>query len=126
MIQQQTVLNVSDNSGAKKVKCIKVLGGYKKKTAMLGNTIVVSVKELRNKSKKTAKVKKGEVHRALILKTKKKIKNKDGSNFFFDSNSVCLINKQNKIIGTRILIPISKKFKKGKFSKFSNLSTGTF
>lgn len=124
MIQQQTLLKVSDNSGAKSVKCIKVLGGYKKKTAKLGDTIVVSIKELRNKSKKTSKVKKGEVHRALILKTKKNIINKDGSTFFFDLNSVCLINKQNKPIGSRILAPISKKLKKGKFSKFSNLSIG--
>lgn len=125
MIQQQTILNVLDNSGAKKVKCIKVLGGYKKKNSLLGDTIVVSIKELRNKSKKTSKVKKGEVHKALILKTKAKSFNKDGSCFFFDSNSVCLITKQAKPIGSRILGPIPKKFKKGKYLKFSNISTGT-
>ena len=72
MIQQQTLVNVLDNSGAKKAKCIKVLGGYKKKNSFLGDTIVVSIKELRNKSKKTSKVKKGEVYKALVLKTKSK------------------------------------------------------
>lgn len=126
MIQQQTILKVSDNSGAKDVKCIKVLGGYKKKTAYLGETIVVSIKELRNKSKKTSKVKKGEVHKAFILKTKNKQTNKDGSVVFFCSNSVCLINNQNKPIGSRILTPIPKKFKKGKFSKLASISVGTF
>ena len=125
MIQQQTILKVSDNSGAKKIKCIKVLGGYKKKTAGLGEIIVVSVKELRNKAKKNSKVKKGEVHRAIILKTKTKQTNKDGSIFFFTSNSACLINKQLKPVGSRILSPIPKKFKKGKFSKLTNISVGT-
>jgi large subunit ribosomal protein L14 len=125
MIQQQTILKVSDNSGAKTVKCIKVLGGYKKKIARLGDIIVVSVKELRNKSKKTSKVKKGEIYKALILKTKTKQINKDGSVFFFDTNSVCLINKQKKPFGSRILSPIPKQFKKGKYSKFANISIGT-
>jgi large subunit ribosomal protein L14 len=83
MIQQQTILKVSDNSGAKTVKCIKVLGGFKKKFAKLGNTIVVSIQELRNKSRKTSKVKKGEVFKALIIKTKSKQQNKDGSIIFF-------------------------------------------
>ena len=127
MIQQQTILKVSDNSGAKKVKCIKVLGGYKKKTAKLSDSIVVSVKSLRNKSKKTSRVKKGEVYTAIILKTKSKQLNKDGSSFFFQSNSVCLVNKQKNPIGSRILDPLpKKKFKKGKYSKIINISTGTF
>ena len=91
MIQQQTILKVIDNSGAKTVKCIKVLGGYKKKYAFLGEVIIVSVKNLRNKSKITSKVKKGEVCRALIVRTKKKYSNKDGSIFFFNHNCVCLI-----------------------------------
>ena len=72
MIQQQTILKVADNSGAKNLKCIKVLGGYKKKIARAGDLIVVSIKELRNKSKKLSKVKKGEVYKALVLKTKTK------------------------------------------------------
>jgi large subunit ribosomal protein L14 len=125
MIQQQTILKASDNSGAKTLKCIKVLGGYKKKTARLGDIIVVSIKELRNKSKKTSKVKKGEIYKALILKTKTKQINKDGSAFFFNTNSACLINKQKKPFGSRILSPIPKQFKKGKYSKFANISIGT-
>ena len=125
MIQQQTVLKVTDNSGAKNVKCIKVLGGFKRKFAKLGNVIVVSVKNLRNRSKQTSKVKKGEIYKALIIKTKKKKTNKDGSHIFFSSNSVSLINKQNKPLASRILGPVSKTLKKGKYSKFSNISTGT-
>ncbi len=124
MIQQQTVVNVLDNSGAKKAKCIKVLGGYKKKNSFLGDTIVVSIKELRNKSKKTSKVKKGEVYKALVLKTKSKQFNKDGSLSFFSSNCVCLVNKQNKPIGSRILGPVSRKLKKKKHTKIFNISTG--
>ena len=125
MIQQQTILKIYDNSGAKNVKCIKVLGGYKKKTAKLGDSIVVSIKDLRNKSKNESKVKKGEVHRAVVLKTKTKRTNKDGSILFFDSNSACLINKQNKPIGSRILGPVPKQFKKGKYSKLASISLGT-
>lgn len=125
MIQQQTILKVSDNSGAKTLKCIKVLGGYKKKTAQLGDFVIVSVKELRNKLKQGSKVKKGEVYKAVVLKTKRKHTNKDGSNFFFKTNSACLINKQNKPFGSRILSPIPKKFKKDKYSKLANISVGT-
>lgn len=125
MIQQQTILKVSDNSGAKTLKCIKILGGHKKKSAHLGDFVIVSVKELRNKLKKSSKVKKGEVYKALILKTKKRYMNKDGSSFFFKTNSACLINKQNKPFGSRILSPIPKPLKKGKYSKFANISIGT-
>lgn len=125
MIQQQTILKVADNSGAKIVKCIKVLGGFKKRFAKTCNVIVVSIKELRNKSKKTSKVKKGDVYKALIVKTKAKQYNKDGSLIFFDSNAVSLINSQGKPVGSRILGPISKKLKKGKYSKFASISLGT-
>ena len=124
MIQQQTKLKVSDNSGAKTLKCIKVLGGYKKKSASLGDLIIVSVKELRNKSKKVSKVKKGEVYKAIVLKTKKKYINKDGSSIFFKINSGCLLNKNNKPLGTRILTPLPKIFKKNKFTKFTNIAIG--
>lgn len=124
MIQQQTLLNVIDNSGAKTVKCIKVLGGFKKKYAKLGDTIVVSVKLLRNKVKKTSKVKKGEVYKALILRTKKKHIKKDGSQIYFNENSVTLLNKQENPIGTRIIGPIPKDFKKKKFQKFVSISSG--
>ena len=125
MIQQQTILKVSDNSGANTVKCIKVLGGFKKKFAKLGNTIVVSIQELRNKSRKTSKVKKGEIFKALIIKTKSKQQNKDGSIIFFDNNSVSLINKQGKPLASRLIGPVPKSLKKGKYSKFANISLGT-
>ena len=107
MIQQQTVLNVSDNSGAKSVKCIKVLGGLKRKIAKSGDIIVVSVLKLRNKSKKNSKVKKGEVLKALIIRTKSKKCKSDGSCIWFGNNSVSLLNKQNKPLGSRILGPFS-------------------
>ena len=106
MIQQQTVLNVSDNSGAKSVKCIKVLGGLKRKIAKSGDIIVVSVLKLRNKSKKNSKVKKGEVLKALIIRTKSKKYRPDGSYVWFSNNSVSLLNKQNKPLASRILGPV--------------------
>ena len=112
MIQQQTILKVADNSGAKTVKCIKVLGGVKKKIAKLGDIIIVSIKTLRNKSKFTSKVNKGEIYKALIVRTKKKYVIKNGFTINFNENSVSLLNKQNKPIGTRILGPLSKRLKK--------------
>ena len=125
MIQQQTILKVADNSGAKTVKCIKVLGGFKKRYARLGDIIVVRIKQLRNKSKKTSKVLKGGVFHALVIKTKVKYKKKDGSTFFLKENSVAMISKQGTPIGTRILGPIPKVLKKKKFFKFINISNGT-
>ena len=107
MIQQQTVLKVSDNSGAKLVKCIKVLGGLKKKIANVGDVVVVSVLKLRNKAKKSSKVKKGEVLKALIIRTKSKKHRPDGSCMWFGNNAVSLLNKQNKPLGSRILGPFS-------------------
>lgn len=124
MIQQESILKVADNSGAKTVKCIKVLGGFKKRYATLGDIIVVSVQELRNRSKKTSKVLKGNVFRALILKIKSKYKKKDGTTFFFKENVVALITKQGTPVGTRILTPLPKKLKKKKFLKFVSLSVG--
>lgn len=125
MIQQQTILKVLDNSGAKNVKCIKILGGYKKKIGKIGNLIIVSVQNLRNKSKKTSKVKKGEVYNAIIIKTKTKSLNKDGSVFFFNHNAVSLLNKQKKPLASRILSPVPKQFKRGKFSKIASISLGS-
>jgi|TARA_B110001452_G_scaffold24125_1_gene19128 large subunit ribosomal protein L14 len=124
MIQQQTVLKVADNSGAKIVKCIKVLGGFKKRYAYLGDMIVVSIQKLRNKSKKTSKVSKGGVFRALVIRTKTRCHKKDGSSFMLDENSVILISKQGNPIGTRVLGPIPKTLKKKKFIKFVSLSIG--
>lgn len=124
MIQQQTILKVSDNSGAKTVKCIRVLGGFKKKYAKLGDSIIVSIQQLRNKSKNTSKVKKGEVYKALIIRTKTPYKKKDGSQMWFSENSVVLINKQENPISTRIIGPIPKLLKKKKFQKFISMSSG--
>ena len=123
MIQQQTILKVSDNSGAKTAKCIKVLGGFKKKVAYPGDTVVVSIQQLRNKSKKTSKVKKGEIYRAIILRTKKHIRNKEHTFTSFNDNAISLINKQNNPIATRIIGPISKKLK-NQHSKIVSLSPG--
>lgn len=124
MIQQESILKVADNSGAKTVKCIKVLGGFKKRYATLGDIIVVSVQELRNRSKKTSKVLKGNVFRALILKVKSKYKRKDGTIFSFKKNVVALLTKQGTPVGTRILTPLPKKLKKKKYLKFISLSIG--
>lgn len=120
MIQQRTILKVSDNSGAKTVRCIKVLGGFKKKYASIGNIIVVSVQKLRNKSKKTSKVKKKEIYRALIIRTKTSLKNKNGMITKFQENSVVLLNKQGNPVGTRIIGPLPKYFKRQKFINISN------
>jgi len=124
MIQQQTILKVSDNSGAKTVKCIKVLGGFKRSHAVLGDIVVVSVQKLRNKSKKTSKVKRKEIYKALIIRTKTKLKKKDGSVIIFKENAVALINNSGKPVGTRIIGPIPKFLKKKKFQKFLGISTG--
>lgn len=124
MIQQQTILKVADNSGAKTVKCIKVLGGFKRRFAYLGDTIIVSVQQLRNKSKITSKVKKGEIFKALIIRTKTKAKKKDGSTIFFDENYVSLINKNGNPVATRILGPLPRLFKNNKHSKFTTISAG--
>ena len=124
MIQQQTILRVLDNSGAKTVKCIKVLGGFKKRYAGIGDIIVVSIQQLRNNSRKTSKVLKGMVFRALVIKTKTRYKKKDGSILQLFNNSVVLLNKQGNPVGTRILSPIPRKLKKKKFMKIVSLSTG--
>ena len=129
MIQQESILQVADNSGAKTVKCIKVLGGYKKKTAKLGDMVITSVQELRNKSKITSKVKKGEIYKALIIRTKKTFSKKDGSLTLCNkktkrNNAVILINKKGSPVATRITEPVPFKLKKKQFMKFINLSTG--
>jgi large subunit ribosomal protein L14 len=124
MIQQQTLLKVIDNSGAKTVKCIKVLGGFKRKYAKIGDCIIVSIQSLRNKFKETSKVKKREVYKALIIKSKKVFRKKNYEFTKFEENSVILINKQNAPIGTRILEQIPYHLKKKKFQKFISISSG--
>ena len=124
MIQQQTILKVTDNSGAKTVKCIKVLNGFKRRFAILGDTIIVSIQKLRNKARLASKVRKGEVHKAIIIRTKKKTMKKDGTSIFFQSNAVSLINKQGKPIASRIMGPLPKILKRRKKIKFATLSSG--
>jgi len=124
MIQSQTILKVSDNSGAKFVKCIKVLGGFKRKFALTGDVIVVSIFKLRNKSRATSKVKKGELYRAIILNTKNLYSNKFGLKKKFNKNLVCLINKQGKPVSTRVFSLVPRELKKHKWLKILSLSPG--
>lgn len=124
MIQPQTILRIADNSGAKTVKCIKVLGGFRKRTAKLGDIIIVSVQKLRNKSKKTSKVKKGEVYKALIIRTKITITENTGLNLEFKDNTAVLISKQGNPIGTRIMGPIPKTLQRKTLQKFTTIAAG--
>lgn len=124
MIQSQTILKIADNSGAKTVKCIKILEGFKKRTAKLGDVIVVSVQKLRNKSKKTSKVKKGEIYKALIIRTRVMNKESSGIKLKFKDNAVVLMNKQGNPIGTRIIGPIPKILQKKALQKFTTLAAG--
>jgi large subunit ribosomal protein L14 len=126
MIQQQTILWVSDNSGAKTVKCIKVLDGFKRQYAILGDIIIVSVQELRNYSKEISKVKTKEIYRALIIRTKMYYGSRDGSSFLLKHNWVVLVNKQGSPIGTRILGPVPKILKYRKLQKVMSISSGLF
>ena len=124
MIQSGTFLKVFDNSGAKTVFCIKVLSGYKRRYAYSGDKIIISVKNLRVKRRAFSKVKKGEIHTALIIKTKKLVKAKYGDSFSFLENGVVLLNKQNKLIGTRIFGSLSNSFRYTKYLKFLFLASG--
>ena len=118
MIQMTTTLDVADNSGAKKLFCIKVLGGSKRKYASIGDIIVVSIKEAIPNSK----VKKGEVARAVIVRTSKELPRPDGSFIRFDGNSAVLINKENEPIGTRIFGPVARELRAKRFMKIISLA----
>jgi large subunit ribosomal protein L14 len=118
MIQMQSILDVADNSGAKKIMCIKVLGGSKRKYASIGDVIVVSIRE----AIPNAKVKKGDVARAVIVRTKKEIPRVDGSYIRFDGNSAVLINKDNEPIGTRIFGPVARELRAKRFMKIISLA----
>ena len=118
MIQQQTTLTVADNSGAKRLMCIKVLGGTGRRYATLGDVIVVSVKE----AIPNAKVKKGDVAKAVIVRTKKEVRRKDGTYIKFDENSAVLINPQNEPIGTRIFGPVTRELRGDRFMKIISLA----
>ena len=124
MIQQRTILKVADNSGAKTARCIKVLGGFKRKKARLGDIIIVSIQELRNKAKEISKVRKKEIYKGLIIRLKAKHKRQNGITTSFFENSIVLINKNNTPIGTRITGPIPEFLKKRKYQKFISISSG--
>ncbi len=114
----QTVLSVADNSGAKKVQCIKVIGGSKRKYAGIGDVIVVSVKEALPNSK----VKKGDVHQAVVVRTAKEIARKDGSFIRFDGNAAVLIDAQKNPIGTRIFGPVARELRAKSYVKIISLA----
>ena len=118
MIQAETQLEAADNSGAKKLYCIKVLGGAKRRYATVGDIIVVSVKEAIPNSK----VKKGDVMRAVVVRTKKEVRRPDGSYIRFDNNSAVLINQMKEPIGTRIFGPIARELRARKFMKIISLA----
>lgn len=124
MIQLQTILKITDNSGAKDVRCIKVLGGFQRRYAYAGEVIVVAVQKIRSKNKHLSKVAKGDVSRAIIVRTRYKNRKKDGLILGFNKNSAVLVNKQNKPIATRIKGPITQNVKKNRFMKLASLSSG--
>lgn len=118
MIQQETRLEVADNSGARQVQCIKVLGGSKRKYASVGDIIVVSVKSAIPRGK----VKKGDVHRAVVVRTAKEVRRNDGTSIRFDTNAAVLLNKSNEPIGTRIFGPVTRELRARKFMKIISLA----
>jgi large subunit ribosomal protein L14 len=118
MIQTQTSLDVADNSGARELICIKVLGGTRRRYATIGDVIVVAVRSAMPK----AKVKKGDVKRAVIVRTKKEIRRPDGSYIRFDSNSAVLIDAQGEPLGTRIFGPVARELRSKKFMKIISLA----
>jgi large subunit ribosomal protein L14 len=118
MVQSETVLDVADNSGARRVLCIKVLGGTRRKYASLGDVIVVSVKE----ASPNSKVKKGDVMKAVIVRTAKEVGRADGSYIKFDSNSAVLIDNQREPVGTRIFGPVARELRAKQFMKILSLA----
>ncbi|MDE3016565.1 MAG: 50S ribosomal protein L14 [Pseudomonadota bacterium] len=118
MIQQQTNLEVADNSGARRVMCIKVLGGSQRRYATVGDVIVVSIKDAIPRGK----VKKGEVHRAVIVRTRNSVRRPDGSSIRFDKNAAVLVTKENEPIGTRIFGPVTRELRAKQFMKIVSLA----
>ena len=118
MIQMTSVLDVADNSGAKKVYCIKVLGGSRRRYASIGDVIIVSIRE----AIPGAKVKKGEVAKAVIVRTKKEVSRADGSYIRFDTNSAVLVDKDNEPVGTRIFGPVARELRAKRFMKIISLA----
>jgi len=124
MIQVGTFLNNVDNCGARKVLCIKVLKNYKKRYARVGDLILITIKKLRSKRRAFSRTKKGSVYKALIIKTKAKLTKFNGDSISFFENSVVLLNKQYKLIGTRVFGLVPKKIRYTKFLRITSLSSG--
>ena len=118
MIQVETQLDVADNSGAKRVQCIKVLGGSKRRYARIGDVIVVSVKDALPRGK----VKKGDVARAVVVRTAKELQRKDGTAIRFDKNAAVIIDKKNEPVGTRIFGPVARELRAKQFMKIVSLA----
>ena len=118
MIQMQRTLSVADNSGAKSIQCINVLGGSKRRFASIGDVIVITVKDAIPRGK----VKKGEIHKAVIVRTSKEISRSDGSSIRFDKNSAVLINANGEPLGTRIFGPVTRELRTKKYMKIISLA----
>ena len=118
MIQTQTILEIADNSGARKVMCIKVLGGSKRRYARVGDIIKVAIKE----AIPTRRVKKGQVAEAVVVRTKKDIKREDGSSIRFDDNAAVILNAQNEPKGTRIFGPVARELREGGYMKIISMA----
>ena len=118
MIQPKSLLNIADNSGARKVVCIKVLGGSKRRYAGIGDVIAVAVRDAMPNSK----ISKGSIHKAVIVRTSKEVRREDGSYIRFDDNSAVLINNQREPVGTRIFGPVARELRAARFMKIVSLA----
>jgi large subunit ribosomal protein L14 len=118
VIQQQTMLVIADNSGAKKAQCIKVLGGTRRKYASVGDVITVAVKQ----ALPNGNVKSGQVARAVVVRTRKEVRRRDGSYIRFDQNAAVIINAQNEPVGTRIFGPVARELREKRFMKIVSLA----
>lgn len=125
MIQVGTLLSVVDNSGAKKVRCIKVYPGYKRRYAFIGDLITVSIYSIRKRRRLTSKTRKGEIHKALVVRTKSGLRFATGESLAFFENSVVLLGKQNKFIGTRVLGALPVYFRYTKYLRILSIANGT-
>lgn len=118
MIQQESMVVIADNSGAKKAQCIKVLGGTRRKYASVGDIITIAVKQ----ALPNGTVKRGEVARAVVVRTRKEVRRRDGSYIRFDQNAAVIINQQNEPVGTRIFGPVARELRERKFMKIVSLA----
>ena len=118
MIQEYTILNVADNTGAKRIMCFRILGGTRRKTASIGDVVVCSVKD----ATPNGQVKKGEVIKAVIVRTKKSVRRRDGSYIRFDQNAAVLINAEGEPVGTRIFGPVARELRWKEFMKIVSLA----